>query len=434
MVRNSEIAYRSREEIKAFQEAGLRDTLKYVYENSPFYKRLYDENGIDPDSVRTLEDLVKLPVTGKKDLQLFNQDFICVPQTDIIDYVTTSGTLGEPVAFALTESDLQRLSYNEVSSFSMAGCAKGDIMQLMTTLDRRFMAGLAYFMGARELGLGVVRVGNGIPELQWDTIKRVKPTVCVVVPSFIIKLIEYAEANGIDYRKSPLKRAICIGEALRTPDGQYTTLGQKITDKWPELELYSTYASTEMQSSFTECRNHCGGHIPVDLIIVEFLDENNMPVKEGEPGEVTITTIGVEGMPLVRFKTGDMCYHFDQPCKCGRHSTRLSSVVGRKGQMIKFKGTTLYPPALFDILDNIPEVKNYIVEVFTNSLGTDQLQIKVGSDNHSEAFIKQIKDIFRSRVRVAPDVRFEPIELIAKQQMPAMSRKTVKFFDFRKNK
>ena len=176
MVRNSEIAYRSREEIKAFQEAGLRDTLKYVYENSPFYKRLYDENGIDPDSVRTLEDLVKLPVTGKKDLQLFNQDFICVPQTDIIDYVTTSGTLGEPVAFALTESDLQRLSYNEVSSFSMAGCAKGDIMQLMTTLDRRFMAGLAYFMGARELGLGVVRVGNGIPELQWDTIKRVKPT------------------------------------------------------------------------------------------------------------------------------------------------------------------------------------------------------------------------------------------------------------------
>lgn len=434
MVRNSEIAFRSREEIKAFQEAGLRDTLKYVYENSPFYKRLYDENGIDPDSVRTLEDLVKLPVTGKKDLQLFNQDFICVPQTDIIDYVTTSGTLGEPVAFALTESDLQRLSYNEVSSFSMAGCAKGDIMQLMTTLDRRFMAGLAYFMGARELGLGVVRVGNGIPELQWDTIKRVKPTVCVVVPSFIIKLIEYAEANGIDYRKSPLKRAICIGEALRTPDGQYTTLGQKITDKWPELELYSTYASTEMQSSFTECVNHCGGHIPVDLIIVEFLDENNMPVKEGEPGEVTITTIGVEGMPLVRFKTGDMCCHFDQPCKCGRHSTRLSSVVGRKGQMIKFKGTTLYPPALFDILDNIPEVKNYIVEVFTNSLGTDQIQIKVGSDNHSEAFIKQIKDIFRSRVRVAPDVRFEPIELIAKQQMPAMSRKTVKFFDFRKNK
>ena len=434
MIRNSEAAYKSKEEIKAFQEEGMRSTLEYVYGHSPFYRRLYDEKGVDVSSIRTIEDLSRLPVTTKKDLQLFNQDFICVPREDIIDYVTTSGTLGEPVTFALTESDLQRLSYNEVSSFTMAGCSKGDIMQLMTTLDRRFMAGLAYYMGARELGLGLVRVGNGIPELQWDTINRVQPTVCVVVPSFIMKLIEYAEANGIDYRRSPLKRAICIGEALRTHEGELTTLGQKITEKWPELELFSTYASTEMQSSFTECEHHNGGHVPVDLIIVEFLDENNMPVKDGEAGEVTITTIGVQGMPLVRCKTGDMCYHYDQPCRCGRNSSRLSSVMGRKGQMIKFKGTTLYPPALFEILDNIPDVKNYIVEVFTNSLGTDQIQIKVGSDNHSDAFIKQIKDIFRSRVRVAPDVRFEPIELIAKQQMPPMSRKVVKFVDLRENK
>ena len=99
--------------------------------------------------------------------------------------------------------------------------------------------------------------------------------------------------------------------------------------------------------------------------------------------------------------------------------------------MIKFKGTTLYPPALFDILDNIPEVENYLVEVFTNDLGTDQIQIKIGSRNHSEAFIKQIKDIFRSKVRVAPDIRFEPVELIARQQMPPMSRKVVKFVDLR---
>ena len=99
--------------------------------------------------------------------------------------------------------------------------------------------------------------------------------------------------------------------------------------------------------------------------------------------------------------------------------------------MIKFKGTTLYPPALFDILDNIPEVENYIVEVFTNSLGTDQIQIKIGSKNHTETFIKQIKDIFRSKVRVAPDICFEPTELIAKQQQPPMSRKIVKFYDLR---
>ena len=251
------------------------------------------------------------------------------------------------------------------------------------------------------------------------------------VPSFLMKLIAFAEENGIDYRSCSLRKAICIGEALRQPDGNLTTLGSRIHEKWPELELYSTYASTEMQASFTECSCHCGNHVPADLIIVEFLDDEGNPVAEGESGEVTITTLGVEGMPLVRFRTGDICIHYDSPCACGRNSTRLSSVIGRKGQMIKFKGTTLYPPALFDILDNIPEVKSYVVEVYTNSLGTDQVQIKLASDNHSESFVKQIKDIFRSKVRVAPDVVFEAPEIIAKMQMPPMSRKVVKFFDLR---
>lgn len=433
MIKDRNLHYQEPAVIKAFQEARLKETLNYLAEHSTFYKRMFEEHNIDISKINTLEDLTSIPTTSKQDLQEHNDDFICVDPINIIDYVTTSGTLGEPVTFALTEGDLQRLAYNEASSFIMAGCSNEDIMQLMTTIDRRFMAGLAYFMGARELGCGVVRVGNGIPELQWDTIKRVKSTACMVVPSFLTKMIEFAEKNNIDYNNSNLKRAICIGEALRTPEGELTTLGKKINEKWPSLELFSTYASTEMQTSFTECEMHNGGHIPSDLIIVELLDENNNPVKDGEAGEVTITTIGVEAMPLLRFKTGDICIRMSEKCKCGRHSARLSSVIGRKGQMIKFKGTTIYPPILFDILDNIPEVQNYVVEVFTNALGTDQIQIRIGSDNHSEAFIKQIKDIFRSKVRVAPDIKFDSVELISRLQMPPMSRKVVKFIDLRHN-
>ena len=433
MIKDINLHYKEASEIKEFQEARLKETLEYLAQHSAYYKRMFAEHNIDIKEICTLEDLQKIPTTSKQDLQKHNTEFLCVDPVEVIDYVTTSGTLGEPVTFALTENDLQRLSYNEASSFTMAGCKKEDVMQLMTTIDRRFMAGLAYFMGARELGCGIVRVGNGIPELQWDTVKRVKSTVCMVVPSFLTKMIEFAENHGIDYNTLNLKRAICIGEALRTPDGELTTLGKKINEKWPELELYSTYASTEMQTSFTECCVHQGGHIPSDLIIVELLDDNNNPVKDGEPGEVTITTIGVEGMPLLRFKTGDICIRMSEPCKCGRNSARLSSVIGRKGQMIKFKGTTIYPPILFDILDNIPDVDNYIVEVFTNSLGTDQIQIRIGSNNHTETFIKQIKDIFRSKVRVAPDIKFESAELISRLQMPPMSRKVVKFFDLRSN-
>ena len=433
MIKDTTLHYKRPDEIKAFQEERLKEALAYLQEHSAFYRRMFESNNIDITAIKSIEDLAQLPTTSKQDLQSHNADFLCVSPTEVIDYVTTSGTLGEPVTFALTENDLQRLAYNEASSFIMTGCTKEDVIQLMTTIDRRFMAGLAYFLGARELGSGIVRVGNGIPELQWDTIKRVKSTTSIVVPSFLMKMIEFAEKSGIDHNNSNLKSAICIGEALRTPDGELTTLGSKIHEKWPSLELFSTYASTEMQTSFTECEMHRGGHIPSDLIIVELLDENNKPVADGEPGEVTITTLGVEAMPLLRFKTGDICIRMSEPCACGRNSARLSSVIGRKNQMIKFKGTTIYPPILFDILDNIPEVENYIVEVFTNSLGTDQIQIRIGSNNHSDAFVKQIKDIFRSKVRVAPDIQFESVELISRIQTPPMSRKVVKFFDLRNN-
>lgn len=136
-------------------------------------------------------------------------------------------------------------------------------------------------------------------------------------------------------------------------------------------------------------------------------------------------------MPLLRFRTGDICHHYTGHCSCGRNTVRLSSVLGRKGQMIKFKGTTLYPPALYDILDNIPKVVNYIVEVYTNSLGTDEITIRVGSEDHSDVFVKEIKDMFRAKVRVAPSITFESPEYIAKLQFPQMSRKAVKFIDLR---
>ncbi len=431
MNKNPNIQFLSAAEIKQYQELRLQEALSYLQKNSAFYQKMFKEHNIDISKIKRIEDLQHIPLTTKTDLQAHNEEFICVAKNQIIDYVTTSGTLGDPVTFTLTSNDLDRLSYNEYLSFDTVGCTKNDVLQLMTTIDRRFMAGLAYFLGARELGMGVARVGNGIPELQWDTINRIHPTCGMVVPSFLIKLVEYAEKNGIDYNASSLKKCVCIGESLRTPDFELNTLGRKIHEKWSSMQLFSTYASTEMQASFTECGHFCGGHLQPELIIVEFIDDNNNPVKEGEPGEVTITTLGVEGMPLLRFKTGDICYHYSEPCACGRNTVRLGSLLGRKGQMIKYKGTTLYPPALFDILDNIPNIKSYIVEVYTNDLGTDEILIRVGSNDKSEAFAKEIKDMFRSKVRVAPSISFESAEYIAKIQMPPMSRKAIKFIDLR---
>ncbi len=428
-----EIELQDSKTIKKFQEKKLEEHLKYLKPNSKYYSSLFKQEKIDLEKVKTLEDLTCIPVTEKKDLQERNSDFICVNEDKIIDYITTSGTLGDPVTFAMTDKDLERLAYNEFISFACTGGHAGVKYQLMTTIDKRFMAGLAYFLGIRKMGAGIIRVGNGIPELQWDTINRMSPDAIICVPSFILKIIEYAEKHGIDYKNSSVKKAICIGENLRNDEFELNTLGQRIKSKW-DIDLYSTYASTEMATTFAECYAHKGGHHHPELIITELLDEDNNPVPEGEIGELVITTLGVEGMPLLRFKTGDICRFHTEPCSCGRKTARISPIIGRKNQMIKYKGTTLYPPMIFDVLNNLEDVKNYIVEVGSNDYGTDNIKVTIGCTKPSEDFEKEIKDNFRAKLRVAPEIQFLGIDEIAKRHFPNGNRKPLNFIDNRKIK
>ena len=426
-----DIEFKKAEEIKAFQDGLLREHLQYLQAHSRYYQRIFARDHIDIDKIRTIEDLQRIPFTEKKDLQLFNDEFLCCPKDKIVDYVTTSGTLGDPVTFGCTEKDLQRLALNEKKSFACAGVQPGDVVQLMTTLDKRFMAGLAYFLGLRELGAGVIRVGNGIPELQWDTIQRLKPDTIMCVPSFILRLIQYAEEHGIDYRASSVRRIIGIGEGLREQDFSLNLLGRRIKEKW-DVDLFATYSSTEMGATFSECPHVCGGHVHPELIIVEIIGDNDLPVPDGEPGEIVVTTLGVEGMPLLRFRTGDIAAKITERCACGRYSYRLTPLVGRKNNMIKFKGTTLYPPAVNDVLDNTPYVENYVVVVQDSDAGTDDVLVKMGLKYQPEFDpVKDIKDRFRSRIRVAPSIEILPVAEIAAVNYPAKSRKPVKFIDKR---
>nr|WP_294934952.1 AMP-binding protein [uncultured Flavobacterium sp.] len=424
------IEKKSSQEIRQFQEQKLKETLVYLNENSPYYKALFAKENIDVYSIATIEDLKKIPVTTKTDLQENNDDFFCVPMHKIIDYATTSGTLGNPVTFGLTDKDLDRLAYNEAISFACAGIREGDVVQLMTTLDRRFMAGLAYFLGLRKLGAGVIRVGAGIPELQWDSILKYKPKYLIAVPSFLLKMIEYAESHGIDYNGSSVKGVICIGESLRNQDFSPSLLTEKITAKW-NIQLFSTYASTEMSTAFTECEQFQGGHHHPELIITEVLDENNNAVAEGESGELTITTLGVEGMPLLRFKTGDVVQLHSESCPCGRNTLRVGPVVGRKQHMIKYKGTTLYPPAMHDLLTFFEGIQSHVIEISTNDLGTDEIHIKISSNNPSEELLNHIKDHFRAKLRVTPKVEFVAQDILNKIIFAPMSRKPVTFIDKR---
>lgn len=414
-------------DIESFQEGELRKMIHFLADHSPFYKKHFQTHNINVEAIRSLNDLPLIPPTTKDDVQQFNWDFLCVPRNKIIEYTSTSGTLGKPVTIALTEKDLQRLAYNESISFACADVTNEDVFQLMLTLDRQFMAGIAYHEGLRKLGAGIIRVGPGLPSMQWDSIQRLKPTGLVVVPSFLVKLIEYALENNIDLNKSSIRKAICIGESIRTSEFELNTLGKRIQEAW-KIDLFGTYASTEMQTAFTECSHGRGGHLHPELLIVEILDEKNLPVKKGESGEVTITTLGVEGMPLLRYKTGDIAQAHDEPCSCGRTSLRLGPVIGRKQQMIKLKGTTLYPPAIFEILHQ-SSVADYVVEVFENELGLDDLKIYLPTGNGT-ATEPVLKNIFQSKLRITPQLVFQSKQEIEIVQSSG-GRKLQKFLDRR---
>lgn len=366
---------------------------------SPFYREHLAWAGAEADTLNQVSDIRNFPFTEKDDIARNNISFLAAPMENVRDIVTTSGTLGGSVASYLTQQDLDRLARNEAGSYRLAGCDENDTFQLLTTIDKRFMAGLAYFLGVQELGARIIRSGPGALQLQWESILRFKPTVLIAVPSFIPRLIKYAKENGIDVNSTSVRKIICIGEPIRTISLEPNYLAKRITDQW-NVQLFSTYASTEMATAFTECESGRGVHLQPELAYLEVLDENDEPVASGAQGEVIITPLGVEGMPLLRFRTGDICHLHTEKCECGRNTPRLGPVVGRKQQMIKYKGTSLYPNAIIDELNSMPEVANFVIELRSDELGLDEVVIKAllrGEMAESRVF-----DQLRNKLRVSP--------------------------------
>lgn len=382
------------------------ELIQYLQLKSPYYRRIFSEKKIQIEHIQTEADFHTLPFTGKEDIASFNTEFLCVPKSDVADFVTTSGTLGEPVTFFLTKKDLERLAENEAFSMRVADGTENDIYQLMTTIDKRFMAGLAYYLGIQKMNAGMVRVGPGAPYLQWDSIHRISPTVLIAIPSFIPRLIDFAEEHHIDYKRTHVRSIVCIGEPIRNPDFSLNELGEQIKSRW-DVALYSTYASTEMSTSFTECRAGQGGHLNEDLIYLEVIREDGKPAREGEAGEVVISTLGVEGMPLLRYQTGDICHVYYSPCKCGRTSTRLGPVIGRKKQMLKYKGTTFFPSSIINTLAKCNILENYLIEITRDHFNNDTIAILLPNEMENQAeILNQLTQSFKAAIRVVPRFKF----------------------------
>ncbi|PIQ88047.1 MAG: CoF synthetase, partial [Candidatus Omnitrophica bacterium CG11_big_fil_rev_8_21_14_0_20_43_6] len=260
-------------------------------------------------------------------------------------------------------------------------------------------------------------------------IRRLKPTALVGVPSFLRKLGLYLNQQGYDAQKSGIKKIVCIGEPLRDKDLKFLKVGQDLEKIW-KAKAYSTYSTTEIVSTFCECTAQTGGHLHPDLAVVEIIDERGRPLPYGQIGEIVVTPLRIEAMPLIRFKTGDISFLIDAPCSCGRKSLRLGPILGRKKQMMKVQGTTFYPQAIYTCLEQIEGVSEYYVSVSSAGALSDNLEI-YAAVNNPQCTKTDIQEKLQARLRVRPEVFICEEELIKGKVYTPGSRKPVRFIDRR---
>jgi phenylacetate-CoA ligase len=363
---------------------------------SPWYRERLAAAG----SVRTADDFTRLPFTTKQELSEHHRRFLSVPRSEIAEHVFTSGTTGRPVPFALSAADVDRLGANERLSLSMAGITAADTVQITTTLDKRFMAGLAYWLGLRAIGAGAVRSGPGNAEGQWETAMECGTTTLIGVPSFLLRMLREWEKRGLRAEQTGITRAICIGEPIASGFSAPNLLAQRIMglSGW---SLHGTYASTEMATACTE-REPCAGHVvPPGLMHIEVVDDEGRPVPEGEAGEAVATPFGVEAMPLLRFRTGDVCAWRMGTDASGHQAVLLGPVLGRKEHRMKVKGTTLWPQQVIDALNAESEIEGFAVVRERDEHGGDALRVLAAAPASA---LQDLGDRLAGRLRVRPAV------------------------------
>ncbi|NIQ96175.1 MAG: phenylacetate--CoA ligase, partial [Desulfuromonadales bacterium] len=300
---------------------------------------------------------------------------------------------------------------------------------IAAAIDRCFMAGLAYFLGLSRIGATVIRGGSSSIAVLADLVRYQRPSVLIGVPSLLLTLAERLRADGFDPASAGIKGIVCIGEPVRTSELKLSALGRSLAGNWG-ARVYGTYASTEMAATFADCPQGCGGHLPAGLLAVEIVDETGRVLSPGQAGEVVATPLQVTGMPLLRFRTGDIATLHDDPCCCGRKTFRLGPVLGRKNQMLKFRGTTLFPPAIFSALQELPGVQGYYLEVFSDFELSDRIRVVVGVGD-ADIDAATIEEKIVSRTRVKPEVVLAPPAEVQKKTVQESKRKPVTFFDYR---
>lgn len=420
-----------REQLQELQLKRLKETVKLAV-NSPFYKEVFEKNGLTPDSIQTLDDLQKIPFTTKNDLRThYPFGMAAIPIQKCVRIHSSSGTTGNPTVVLHSARDLDQWANQVARCMYMVGLRDTDVFQ-NTSGYGMFTGGLGFQYGAERLGALTVPAAAGNTKRQIKFITDFGTTCLHIIPSYATRLAEVMYEMGIDPRRDTKLHTVCIGAEPHSEEQR------KRIEQLLGVKAYNCFGMSEMNGPGVafECPEQNGLHIWEDYVIPEIINPTTLePVPEGEIGELVLTTINREAMPLLRYRTRDLTRFIPGECPCGRTHRRLARFVGRSDDMIILKGVNIFPIQIEKILMNFKELgSNYLITIETVGYN-DEMLIEVElsdlfTDDYSalERLAKEVTRQLKDELLLTPRVR-----LVGKGSLPAPEGgKAVRVKDLRK--
>lgn len=416
---DEEIETIERADLLSLQEQKLRRQMCYAYDSSPFYRRVFEERNLRPESIQTTDDLRRLPFTKKSDVKARLEaqppfsDILCAPVETVVRTHMSSGTTGKPTPMFWTKKDLDRWSDMYARAMWSQGARPSDVYQCSWGFSW-FVGGLGGMQAMERLGSLSIPAGSADAKRQVQTILDYGVTVISLTPSFALYFGGVAEELGVDLSETSVRYVICGGE----PGANIPGTRQKIERLWG-AKAYDGYGSLEFQPTAWDCEAQSGPHAFEDHILYEVIDpETHEPVAEGQDGVLILTHLDREAMPLIRWWTNDVVAYTTEPCPCGRTHLRLpGGVRSRADDMLIVKGVNVFPSAVEDLIRVIPGVGEefrIVVDDDVYDRETDMVQrlkLKVEqAEPDSEALRSRIRKEFRDKMNVAPEIELVPAE------------------------
>ncbi len=425
---NRELETLPRQKLEQLQLERLKKILKRVYQRVPHYKKKFQETGINPSNIKSLDDIKKLSFTTKEDLFVdYPYGLLSIPIEKVIRLHTSSGTTGKPKAIFFSKKDINNSAELIARCLVMTGTTKGDILQNSMTYGL-FTGALVMHYGAEKVGILVIPAGPGNTERQINLMRDFGTTMLHITPTYALYVASVIYDKGIDPKKDlKLKRAYLGAEP-------YSEETRKKIENMLGINVYNCYGLTEMNGPGVgfECIYKDGLHIWEDNFLMEIINpETGQPVPDGQIGELVLTTLNRESMPLVRYRTRDLTKIISEPCKCGRTHRRISRILGRSDDMFIVKGVNIFPQQIEQVLMGIKGVaQNYqiVLEAY------DEMVIKVEIDR--ELFDGKIEKLVRLKDEIVDKIRsttmVKPkVELLEPGTLPVSEGKAKRVIDKR---